>query len=195
MGFAVGFLGKSSRTANLISQANMLQKNKTPRSWINHQIKYILLAFIAVLFVLMTICPIATLSADYNTVTLIVNGLFLIICLVVVIMMVIEGIKVMKLVKTLELDQQLLKTVTKLVIGSSVSLLVVMLVLIITSLASVVDNDTDICMVSTFFYRALEIGVMTLLAYPLRKIETSAHPTPSGVEVKSGASRASATAA
>mmetsp|Transcript_11876 Transcript_11876/g.16458 ORF Transcript_11876/g.16458 Transcript_11876/m.16458 type:complete len:311 (-) Transcript_11876:27-959(-) len=162
----------------LIFWANMLQKNKTPRSWINKQMKILLVGMSIGIFVVMTALPITAVLSGINAVAVLFNAIFLVMVLFITITMSVEGYRVMKLIKNMEIashstSNEVLQTITKLVIGSSIILIITMVVLIITTLIRVrYPNSVIVCMVSHAIYRTLELTVICVLAYPLRGFET-----------------------
>ena len=143
------------------------------------------LVILAVLFVFFPLVPVIP---GICFVTPIVNGLFVIMILVLAVAMSIEGTKVIKLVKQIQANsnstsKDIVETISKLVVRSSVALIVTMLALIITALARVPKDNSPLCMGSLALYRVLELVVMGILTIPLRnademksKLKVS-HPT------------------
>eukprot|EP00027_Filamoeba_sp_ATCC50430_P006328 CAMPEP_0168542160 /NCGR_PEP_ID=MMETSP0413-20121227/1200_1 /TAXON_ID=136452 /ORGANISM="Filamoeba nolandi, Strain NC-AS-23-1" /LENGTH=153 /DNA_ID=CAMNT_0008572019 /DNA_START=571 /DNA_END=1032 /DNA_ORIENTATION=+ len=127
----------------------------------------------------MTSLPFAYIfPGDINDVGVFMNVLFLLLVLGLGITMTIEGFKVLKLVKELypagnspNNSSQALHAVTKLIVGSSCSLIVTAVVLAITSLIFLFPTGeyrSDNCMAVLVAYRVLELGIMTLIALPLK---------------------------
>eukprot|EP00027_Filamoeba_sp_ATCC50430_P012263 CAMPEP_0168577432 /NCGR_PEP_ID=MMETSP0413-20121227/20788_1 /TAXON_ID=136452 /ORGANISM="Filamoeba nolandi, Strain NC-AS-23-1" /LENGTH=116 /DNA_ID=CAMNT_0008611195 /DNA_START=156 /DNA_END=502 /DNA_ORIENTATION=+ len=116
----------------------MLQKNETPRSWINKKMKVILIGVTVALVVILSAIPLfAIIGLDF--ITVVVNTVFVIVILVETVLMLVEGIKIRKLIKSLESNshsnsQDVLQAITKLVIGSSIVLIAIMIILVITTL-------------------------------------------------------------
>ena len=169
---------------NIFLQANLLQKNETPRGWINKRLKKILIGITIALVVLLTLWPVIAVIPGIEFIVPLVNGLFVLIVLAFTITMAMEGMKVTKLIKSMDNNsnsnsQEILQTVTKLVVGSSGALILVMVALIITTLMRLPKDNSPYCMASLLLYRVLEVVVMIVLTAPLRHSEmTSPTNTP-----------------
>eukprot|EP00027_Filamoeba_sp_ATCC50430_P003459 CAMPEP_0168544014 /NCGR_PEP_ID=MMETSP0413-20121227/2198_1 /TAXON_ID=136452 /ORGANISM="Filamoeba nolandi, Strain NC-AS-23-1" /LENGTH=153 /DNA_ID=CAMNT_0008574015 /DNA_START=323 /DNA_END=781 /DNA_ORIENTATION=- len=152
----------------------MLQKNRTPRSWINKQLKRILVGLCILILVIMTILSILSIIPGVSFINAVINGVFLVIIFAVTITMTVEGYRILKLLRNLEIasnsgSQEVVKTITKLVVGSSIALIIVMLVLLITTLIMYSSSDaTMVCLISTLLYRIMELIVMCILTIPMR---------------------------
>ena len=156
----------------------MLQKNKTPRSWINKQLKQILVAVSIAIFLILTAIPFTAVLRGVGTdVATTVNALLLIVILAITVTMCVEGYRVMKLVKNMDIQsnstsQDVLETITKIVVGSSAALIVTMIVLIITTLIRIAYPHSVIgCLIMHLIYRMLELTLIAILTIPLRGFE------------------------
>eukprot|EP00027_Filamoeba_sp_ATCC50430_P017721 CAMPEP_0168570206 /NCGR_PEP_ID=MMETSP0413-20121227/16592_1 /TAXON_ID=136452 /ORGANISM="Filamoeba nolandi, Strain NC-AS-23-1" /LENGTH=114 /DNA_ID=CAMNT_0008602803 /DNA_START=601 /DNA_END=945 /DNA_ORIENTATION=+ len=98
--------------------------------------------------------------------------------------MAIDGFKVLQLVKDIDSNSSLmLRTLTKLIVGSSCVLIATVIALLISAIIiGSGDDSTDTCMAFMMVYRILELSIMALIAIPLRKYENKSPPASSSAK-------------
>mmetsp|Transcript_3361 Transcript_3361/g.4616 ORF Transcript_3361/g.4616 Transcript_3361/m.4616 type:complete len:304 (+) Transcript_3361:3-914(+) len=161
----------------LIFWGHVCQKNKTPRGWIGHKMKMILLIANAIVCVIVCIMP--PVRVFISSLWVLCNGLISLVAFVLIVLFLKEGSKMLKLIKSLQNTpmeaNQLLKSTTLLAVGGSLGLLITFIILLLaTIIRSTIVLDSHVaCQLSHVFYRTSELGLMTLLVFPLRTFEKS----------------------
>jgi len=154
---------------------SILQKKKTPVSWIDTKMKRILIVTTIIVCVSLTVLPITDIFTSVGL--LIFNVVIVFIIAGLAGFMIVKGRKVRSMLETFYVgtDKEVVKnrevttTVTNLVVGSSIGYAISIGVLIAATIARNIEEGFTLCMASHFVYRVLELGMMTLLTYPLRK--------------------------
>lgn len=150
--------------------------------------KLLLIGLSFALLALLTMMP-AFIVAGMQLVVPFVNGFFVLLLLFQAVSMTVEGVQVMKLIKSMEVNsnsntQDVLQAITKLVVGSSGVLITIMLILIIATLARLSNDDSQKCLISQLVYRFSEIAVIAVLAIPLRTVEGQSLPSSPGISLR-----------
>lgn len=162
----------------LVFWGNILQKNHTPVSWIGRRMKFVLFGAVISVFILSTGAAICfSLIPDSKTILLAFNVLLLILVLSTAISYMIEGWRVLRLLKSFAVNEsrssaniEYSKKITTISLSTSIALLTTFAVVIISTVLKqgFFPHSFLYCQMTHIFYKITEWILLLTIILPLR---------------------------